>query len=427
MARHKKLGFIDLFCGCGGLSLGFLQAGFRQLIALDNDPKAVACYNRNLKQGYGARAINLDLTSITSVEDVARMLESSGVDVSDCDVIIGGPPCQSFSVVGRNKIKTLMKSDSALKAHWEAKDRQRVTLFEVYAHFLEAVQPAWFLFENVPTIVSHPYFPRIVNRFETLVGNGGRLDYSLTYDNYLASDFGVPQTRKRFFMVGRRSDKNRSNWERPKRHPVVTVSQALGDLPAVAPGAKERRVHYRTIAKSSYQRLMRSGKNGRGRGIVLDHICRWHNADDVELFRQMRCGARFADTEVQVSLASVNPDHKLLKYSTDKFRDKLHKLHPAKPAWTVTAHLQKDCYKFIHHSQSRTITVREAARLQSFPDWFSFEDVSMVTAFGLTGNAVPPLMAKRFADSILSADQCISRKVTGNREVKSNGWSIERA
>jgi len=322
-----------------------------------------------------------------------------------------------------------MKSDSELKRHWEAKDRQRVTLFEVYAHFLEAIRPSWFVFENVPTIVSHPYFPRIIERFETLatLGEADELEFTLTYDNYLASEYGVPQTRKRFFLVGQQPNSSRADWERPRRQREVTVSQALGDLPKVGPGTKKRNTQYRSPAKSSYQRQMRSDKNGQRRGVVLDHICRWHNSDDVELFRRMRSGARFADQEVQDALVEINPNHKLLKYSTDKFRDKLHKLHPNKPAWTVTAHLQKDCYKFIHYSQSRTITVREAARLQSFPDWFSFEDVSMVASFGLIGNAVPPMMAQKFAESILAADRVLFCSSPESKASKSSNRSVERA
>ena len=149
---------------------------------------------------------------------------------------------------------------------------------------------------------------------------------------------------------------------------------------------------------------MRRGVTAEDEYAVTDHICRWHNPDDVELFSRMKPGARFADVEVQQAIREINPDHKLIKYSSDKFKDKLHKLDPEKPSWTVTAHLQKDGYKFIHYSQPRTISVREAARLQSFPDWFTFESVSMVRAFGLIGNAVPPLMAEAFARSFIIND-----------------------
>jgi hypothetical protein len=113
-------------------------------------------------------------------------------------------------------------------------------------------------------------------------------------------------------------------------------------------------------------------------------------------------------------MTMINPNHKLIKYSAEKFKDKLHRLDPERPAWTVTAHLQKDCYKFIHHRQPRTITVREAARLQSFPDWFRFDGLSMVTAFRLIGNAVPALMANAFAHSFVAVDPRLARRHAGN-------------
>jgi transposase len=125
----------------------------------------------------------------------------------------------------------------------------------------------------------------------------------------------------------------------------------------------------------------------------------------------MKPGGRFADPEVQSALIEINPEHKLRKYALDKFGDKLHRLDPSRPAWTVTAHLQKDCYKFIHHSQPRTITVREAARLQSFPDWFDFDDLKLGPAYRLIGNAVPPKLAQAFAQSFLEADPLLTTRL----------------
>jgi len=117
-------------------------------------------------------------------------------------------------------------------------------------------------------------------------------------------------------------------------------------------------------------------------------------------------GARFSDDAVQAAILAINPDHKLIKYSTEKFQDKLHKLDPDKHAWTVTAHLQKDCYKFIHFRDARTVTVREAARLQSFPDRFRLPEVLGI-AFRMVGNAIPPLLAEAFATSFCHSDRRI--------------------
>ena len=204
-------------------------------------------------------------------------------------------------------------------------------------------------------------------------------------------------------MIGYRTDLV-DEWHPPQEKEPVTVADALDDLPEVPHGYREQGIRYFSGPVTDYQKLMRPGGLAKPEASLFDHIGRWHNPDDVALFARMKHGARFADGEVQDALREINPEHKLIKYSKDKFKDKLHKLDPNRPAWTVTAHLQKDCYKFIHYRQPRTITVREAARLQGFPDWFRFDNLSMCTSFGLVGNAVPSFLAQAFADSFKKSD-----------------------
>ena len=258
--EHKPT-FIDLFSGCGGLSLGFLQAGYRCLLAVDQDPKSVHCYNLNLKGDSDRGAVQEDLSRLSSTDDVRAFLSRHGVEPASCDVLIGGPPCQSFSVVGRNKIRALMESGGDLKAYWRKKNRERTMLFEVYALFLEVLAPRWFLFENVPTIRSHETFEAIINRFENMHDDDGRLmKYRLIHNNYLASKYGVPQDRRRFVLVGYREDLGIEGWEPPKEKPTVTVSAALDDLPEVPHGHREREMRYSSSPATAYQRLMRAGK-----------------------------------------------------------------------------------------------------------------------------------------------------------------------
>jgi len=389
--------FIDLFSGCGGLSLGFLQAGYQCLLAVDNDPKAVYCYNLNLKGDTNRGAVQEDLSGVSSINDVYAFLKFHNIDSTPCDVLIGGPPCQSFSIVGRNKIRSLMEASDDHKLYWLRKNYERTTFFEVYALFLEALTPRWFLFENVPAIRNHKIFEAIINRFENLHA----VEYELTYDNYLASKFGVPQNRRRFILVGYRKDLKVKDWKLPKEQSIVTVLDALDDLPKVPHGHREQEMQYSSAPITAYQRLMRAREP---HNHLFDHVCRRHNPDDVALFARMKPGARFADLDVQRAIREINPHHRLIKYSTSKFKDKLRKLNPKEPAWTVTAHLQKDCYMFIHYEQPRTITVREAARLQSFPDWFRFKGLPMGVSFRLIGDAVPPLMAQAFAESFIETD-----------------------
>jgi DNA (cytosine-5)-methyltransferase 1 len=403
MPTDRQPTYLDLFAGCGGLSLGFRQAGFRSLLAVDIDPQAVETYNFNFHES-GPGAVQADLAALRSHDDVAAFLAEFGIGAADCDVLVGGPPCQSFSTVGRTKVRALMEADERMRERWEQQNALRTSLFEAYVLFLEYLQPRWFLFENVPAIRSHTAFHRIRDRFASLrTADGLELSYAIVPENYWASDFGVPQHRRRFLMVGHRTDAGIPHWVRPTKLKGPTVREALGDLPSVPSGHRQHQIPYDAQPNSEYQSLIRQKPSGDACEFVFNHVGRSHNADDIELFRRMVPGAKFSDPEVQAELPRINPQHKLLKYSVEKFQDKLHKLDPSRPSWTVTAHLQKDCYKFIHYLDARTVTVREAARLQSFPDWFFFP-TAMGTAYRLIGNAIPPLLAQAFAQSFHLSD-----------------------
>lgn len=396
--------YIDLFSGCGGASVGFHDAGFDCLLAVDWDEHAVNCYNSNFPHRRGRpTAVRADLSEITSHDDVFRFLEANGVYERFCDVIVGGPPCQSFSSVGQTKVAALLREDERRRDAWTEIVRTRTMLFEAYALFVEALAPRWILFENVPTIRSHETYPLIKQRFENLRRSSGQqLTYNLYRENYWASDYGVPQRRRRFIMVGCREDIG-VVWRRPLKTRGPVVLDAIGDLPSVQAAHRIASIAYPQQQLSAYQSRMRRGLPEEQTSVVTAHICRSHHPDDIQLFGQMQPGARFSDEAVQRAIEMINPAHNLRKYSTEKFKDKLHKLDPEKHAWTVTAHLQKDCYKFIHFRDARTITVREAARLQSFPDHFNFPE-TLGVAFRMVGNAIPPLLAEAFATSFSCSD-----------------------
>jgi len=410
--------YIDLFCGCGGASVGFRKAGFRCVAAFDWDQKAIDCYNSNFSTG-SVRPIGIreDLSVIQNHADVEIFLRKHGILDPHVDAIVGGPPCQSFSAVGQTKVKALIEEDSTVRDFWEATHRQRTMLFEVYALFVEVLAPRWLLFENVPTIRSHPTYPLIERRFNNLRRrDGSALRYSLFPRNYWASDYGVPQRRRRFIMVGHRDDLGISGWRPPAEVAGPSVEEAVADLPAIKHGARDERICYIGPTATNYQQQMRAEVSGQDSAFITAHVCRSHNSDDIALFDRMAVGAKFSDHEVQTAIREINPDHKLAKYSTEKFQDKLHKLIPTEPSWTVTAHLQKDCYKFIHYAQPRTISVREAARLQSFPDHFCFP-LTLGTAFRVIGNAIPPLLAEAFAASFRASDQTMGSVLERTREV----------
>ncbi|MCA1791713.1 MAG: DNA cytosine methyltransferase, partial [Thioalkalivibrio sp.] len=246
--------YLDLFAGCGGLSLGFREAGFKCLLAVDTDPQAVECYTYNAHQDSAVGAVEADLSRLQTHEDVGAFLQNYGIHTGDCDVVIGGPPCQSFSVVGRTKVRALMEADSATRKKWEEQSHSRIMLFETYVRFIEYLQPRWFLFENVPAIRSHSIFSKIDQRFRNLHSQSGRpLQYRISHDTYLASKYGVPQNRRRFFMLGHLPDVGISQWTKPTEAPAPTVKEAIGDLPSILSGCREDSASYAVPAQNGYQ------------------------------------------------------------------------------------------------------------------------------------------------------------------------------
>jgi DNA (cytosine-5)-methyltransferase 1 len=250
--------------------------------------------------------------------------------------------------------------------------------------------------ENVPGMLSHDGN----NVAESVAESLQKIGYTTTWALLDASDFGVPQVRKRLIFVGVRKDL-KLTFEFPKTvsdrgtriYPRRTVRDAIRDLPIIRSGSQNWiRPYVAKPTPSSYAYRMRRDVD---HDTVFDHVCRTHNTDDLEAFRLLREGGLYRDLP-----------KRLKRYREDIFDDKYKKLYWDEPSWCVTAHLSKDCYTHIHPSQARTISVREAARLQSFPDSFYFGG-SMGNKFQMIGNAVPPLMAECIGTAV--ADQIFRR------------------
>jgi DNA (cytosine-5)-methyltransferase 1 len=378
-----KPAVLDLFAGAGGFSLGFDWAGFRTAVAIDHSAVAVETLEGNFSD-QGIKALVRDLASFKP-RDLEAYLRKHDEPVS-FDVIVGGPPCQGWSSVGRGKMRSLRTPGGRRQEDSDPRN-------ELYKNFLEYVrhfQPAVAVMENVPGMLSHN--GRNVANYvaESLDAVG----YEVTWDLLNAAEFGVPQERHRLIFVGVRKDLNVKFKFPPTRTPrdkrvyaEVTVLDAIGDLPIIRNGSQKWVREYRTESSkmSAFARRMRRGAEA---DVIFDHVCRNQNEQDLEAFRLMREGGRYVDL----------PKH-LKRYRDDIFKDKYKKLRWNAPSWTVTAHLSRDCYTHIHPSQARTISVREAARLQSFPDCFYFAG-AMGSKFQLIGNAVPPLLAERVATAI---------------------------
>ena len=363
---------LDLFCGAGGLSLGFEMAGFDVVLGIDSDQKCAETYSRNLGR--------CTVADITGIRNPVTFLESE-TGLEGVDVIIGGPPCQTYSPAGRIKMRSLGRDPGSDPRNW---------LWRHFMRFVESLKPDWFVMENVPgmagVMVDGHRLPDLI------VKAAGRRGYRAEWRILQASDYGVPQTRRRLFVIGSRTGEEIPWPERITDRPV-TVWEAISDLPVIPHGFRETVIRYTPRCRlTEYQRMMREGADG----WLYNHVTRRHNEQDLLVFSLLPEGGKYTDVPGE-----------LRRYRDDIFKDKYRKLRRDAPSWTLEAHMAKDTYRFIYPSRPgepeppRTISVREAARLQSFPDSFVFPE-SLTHAFRQIGNAVPPLMARAVAESLLT-------------------------
>ena len=383
---------LDLFCGAGGLSLGFERAGCKIVGGIELEHWPCMTHHRNFPDC----EVTLGPTDISMVDPAALGLKPGSVDI-----LIGGPPCQGFSQVGRAKIRSLGQE--------RERDRKN-RLYREFIRFLDYLQPAYFVIENVQgmkTFKSSRFLDQVLEELSHGYGNykfSSNRGYEVQAKVLCAVDYGVPQVRYRLFIIGRRRDCTDLTIRFPEAavSEPITLHDAISDLPRLeAPvlstksasflinsGIKQedRPKSYRTIPENNYQRVMREGSGNR----VLNHVCRGHNKKDLEIFALLRQGEKYADLPAK---------HR--RYRDDIFDDKYRRLKANQPCWTLTAHMQKDCLAYIHPRQTRSLSTREAARIQSFPDSFIFEG-PLTKVFRQVGNAVPPLLAEQVALGLVS-------------------------
>jgi DNA (cytosine-5)-methyltransferase 1 len=458
---------LDLFAGCGGLSLGFKAAGFDITAAIEFDPDAARTHGINFHNGREEHCKARDIIT-THPEDLVREL-GLGIITEAIDVIVGGPPCQAFARVGRPKLREI-------DAHPQAfKHDPRAQLYLEYLRYVEAFKPLAVLVENVPDVLNHGG-QNIAEEISEVLENKG---YICRYTLLNAAFYGVPQMRQRMFLIAYRHEvadqitfPEPTNWielppgyegsravalqflrkdnilgcvhnyiEPPEANPeltlAITAEQAIGDLPPIYArellksgelkrGARrfDKAIPYdKSIRCSRYAQSMGTWPNFDALDNLMDHVIRYLPRD-YALFARLNPGDQYpeawqhahnmlAERISQLHSEGINiiegtSEYERLKdqivppYDANKFPNKWRKMEADKPARTLMAHLGKDGYSHIHYdsTQARTISVREAARLQSFPDGFVFSG-TMNPAFRQIGNSVPPLMARALATTII--------------------------
>ena len=457
---------LDLFAGCGGLSLGFQAAGFEITAAVENDLDAARSHGANFHDGAADHSKARDIG-----EPPENLVVDLGLgDVEQAfDVIVGGPPCQAFARVGRPKLREIDDHPTAFLQD------PRARLYLEWLQFVTTCKPLAVLMENVPDALNHGGQNIAEETCEVLEDKGYVCGYTLLNAAY----YGVPQMRERLFLIGYRRElangvsfPEPTHWvqlppgyegsravalkllrgtdapeeafdympppEAGEHLPAApTAVEAIGDLPPIDARAELRSGLLKRGARrfdkevpwdltrrvSGYARMMRTWPGFEAGDALLDHVIRYLPRD-YELFARMNPGDQYPQAwrhahdmleerlsalrEAGQEIRKGSGEYEALRrdcvppYDVGKFPNKWRKMWADAPARTLMAHLGKDGYSHIHYDsrQARTISVREAARLQSFPDGFVFCG-TMNPAFRQIGNAVPPLMAKALAGEMM--------------------------
>lgn len=408
----KKINYIDLFAGAGGLSEGFIRAGFNPVAHVEMNKDACDTiktrtayhwlkennnedvYHNYLKSESKIkeelwRAIPKNLIESVINKEISKdtlpeifQIIDNELNGKQVDLIIGGPPCQAYSVVGRARDPKKMEEDP------------RNHLYKHYVKFLEKYQPKMFVFENVPGILSAKNGEYLDKIFKAVKKAG--YDLAIPPKNHLNSkNFGVLQDRKRVIIIGWKKELELKypDFEEIKSEYKI-LEDLFSDLKTLRNG--EGTLNAVKYSKSPTEYLLQS-KIRNGLDFVTQHICRPNNENDLEIYRiavdLWNKGKRLNYTTLPERLIK----HKNLKSFTNRFQV----VNGSGISHTVVAHIAMDGHYYIHpdKKQNRSITVREAARIQSFPDDYYFEG-SRTAAFKQIGNAVPPLMAERIAEKI---------------------------
>ena len=341
------LNVLDLFCGAGGLSCGFERAGYNILLGIDNDAMALETFKAN---HHNAQAICGDITQITFEKDIKPVLNDKTIDV-----IIGGPPCQGFSLSGPRNF-----------------DDPRNKLYLSYIRLVKEIQPQAFVIENVPGLVAlfdGQVKDNIIQRFT-------EMGYTVQCRILCAADYGVPQNRKRVVFVGLK-DPNTTFIYPPEKTEQVTCEMALSDLPPLTDTLGEEVQDYVCSPQNEYQKIMRAHSTK-----VMNHIAATHSEKVQHIISLVPDGGNYKDLPEEYK-------------NTRNFHVAWTRFASQKPAPTIdTGHRHHFHYKY-----NRVPTVRECARIQSFPDDFHFIG-NKTQQFRQVGNAVPPLMAEKIAEQL---------------------------
>lgn len=387
-AKSDKPTLVDFFCGAGGLSLGFVKEGFKVILANDHEDVCIDTYSYNHPEVKEDKIINGDIRKI--VDNVKDYIDQ------DVDIIVGGPPCQGFSTANQQRII----------------DDPRNELYKYFIKAITHLSPKFVVMENVRGML--PYAQQVIDDYNNIISvkDGMKYTYDVNCKVLISDDFGVAQKRQRLIFIAIRNDVAKNNKITPdiifeqivansdsiKRH---TLNDALEFIKPLEPNriknsneidsdisGKKVDINQFNGDENSYLKLINSKRNI---PLIFNHKSRFVSDLNYDIYRLLDQG----DDATNEKIAHLMP----YSHRNNVFKDKYYKLVADKPCRTITAHMRMDCHSHIHPYAVRSLTPREAARVQSFPDDYVFMGAYLKTYMQI-GNAVPPIMASYIAKEI---------------------------
>lgn len=370
----KNIKFVDLFAGCGGLSLGLEQSGFDPIFASDINESLFITYIKN-------RKLPESSIFLGDVNILVRDIDNYKKNLTGVDLVCGGPPCQGFSSANRQRIV----------------DDPRNNLYKAYLDFLSILKPKIFLMENVKGMMNK--IDEILDNFSTYLGN----DYDIAFSILNAKHYGVPQNRERFFLIGNRlgiSSERIFERIKAKKYREFVLNDALKGLPILKEKKQKNNNSLENLDIGFFERdfqyeeteFYKFINDGRIIKKIYNHKNRYNNPRDIEIYKRLPQGAN----SLHESISDIMP----YKRRNGIFKDKYFKLDPQKVCRTITSHMKFDCNMYIHPFEPRGLSPREAARIQTFPDDYVFFG-SQNTWYAQIGNAVPVKLAKVIGDELI--------------------------
>lgn len=383
----NQITFIDLFCGCGGFSNGLEATGLKCLAGVDQDRNALDTFTKN----HAEDVVTLcrDLSSY-SAQDL-----SAAIGVAQVDIIVGGPPCQGFSTA-----RQFLGSNSGKRLVPDSRRELYLDFFRFIAYF----EPKVFVMENVLGVRSS----QNGKYFSAIQSEARKIGYRVVATEIKAWEYGVPQQRRRQLFIGTLSSlpvfspdemiKRTHGESSPHFEPIVTLGEAIGDLPELIAGSGDEKQAYDLVGRRRHVRkyggrFLFNIVHADKADVLTWHCARPHLERDLRDFSKIREG----DTSKTTLARGVEME---FPYNREIFKDRYKRQDSNALCSTILAHLRSDGLHFIHPSQNRSFTPREAARVQTFPDTFSFSG-QRSHVFAQIGNAVPPLVGQAVGKGLL--------------------------